>query len=96
MLELPSAFNFDVPSNFQFFNGRYTFEVQCTPTLLECAYFLQVYVHSEDKDFASQTIKAIGRCAVQIPEVIDSCMHGLMGLLVNRSGDAVVSLSRTF
>eukprot|EP01100_Stratorugosa_tubuloviscum_P010514 TRINITY_DN4521_c0_g1_i1.p1 TRINITY_DN4521_c0_g1~~TRINITY_DN4521_c0_g1_i1.p1 ORF type:complete len:802 (+),score=369.51 TRINITY_DN4521_c0_g1_i1:128-2533(+) len=50
------------------------------------------YVHFEDKKFVAATIQAIGRCALQIPEVTESCMHGLMALL-SKNSDVVVAES---
>jgi AP-3 complex subunit beta len=48
------------------------------------------YVRSEDKKFVTATIQAIGRCAANIPEVTETCMHGLMALMNNPS-EAVVA-----
>lgn len=41
----------------------------------------QSYVKSEDKRFVRATIQAIGRCATQIPAVMDSCIARLVLLL---------------
>ena len=47
---------------------------------------LENYVGREEKEFVTATIQAIGRCASQVPEITDRCLHGLMSLLSNRSG----------
>mmetsp|Transcript_21870 Transcript_21870/g.85714 ORF Transcript_21870/g.85714 Transcript_21870/m.85714 type:complete len:800 (-) Transcript_21870:787-3186(-) len=47
------------------------------------------YVHKEDKEFVAATIQAIGRCAIRLPEVQESCLHGLMALLSNKSETVV-------
>lgn len=56
------------------------------------------YVKHEDKRFVRATIQAIGRCATQIPAVLDSCIASLMRLLSNRSehvvAEAVIVLKR--
>ena len=48
------------------------------------------------KDFVTATIQAIGKCATRLPEVQDSCLHGLMSLLSNRSefvvAESIVSI----
>lgn len=46
----------------------------------------QSYVTREERDFVTSTIQAIGRCANQVPEVTDRCLHGLMSLITNKSG----------
>ena len=50
-------------------------------------YSLQTYVTSSDKEFATSTIQAIGRCASNISEVTDICLNGLVTLLANRDGN---------
>jgi AP-3 complex subunit beta len=56
------------------------------------------YVKHEDKRFVRATIQAIGRCATQIPAVLDSCIASLMRLLSNRSehvvAESVIVLKR--
>ncbi|EGG21253.1 beta adaptin [Cavenderia fasciculata] len=47
------------------------------------------YVKSEDKKFAAATIQAIGTCAATIPDVTESCTHGIMSLLSNSSSVVV-------
>ena len=47
---------------------------------------LQTYVTSSDREFATSTVQAIGRCASNIPEVTDTCLSGLVRLLSNRDG----------
>lgn len=43
------------------------------------------YVKHPDHTFVAATIQAIGRCATTVPEVAESCMHGLLALLSNTS-----------
>ncbi|GAM24904.1 hypothetical protein SAMD00019534_080790 [Acytostelium subglobosum LB1] len=56
------------------------------------------YVKNEDKKFAAETIRAIGRCAATIPDVTESCTYGLMSLLSNTStvvvAESVIVLKR--
>ena len=52
----------------------------------------QTYVYSSDKEFAAATVHAIGRCAAEISEVTDVCMHGLMNLISTKD-DTVVGES---
>ncbi|KAI1320022.1 AP-3 complex subunit beta-2 [Mortierella claussenii] len=53
---------------------------------------LQEYVKSANKDFATQAIEAIGRCASNIPEMAESCLGGLLKLAYSKS-DSVVAES---
>ncbi|KAL1919435.1 uncharacterized protein VTP21DRAFT_2128 [Calcarisporiella thermophila] len=53
---------------------------------------LQAYVKSPSKDFVTVTIQAIGRCAMRVPKMADTCLHGLMKLLWSKN-DAVVAES---
>ncbi|CAG8508232.1 2712_t:CDS:10 [Ambispora gerdemannii] len=53
---------------------------------------LQEYVKSPDKGFATTAIQAIGRCAIEMPDMADSCLNGLMKLLWSRN-DSVVAES---
>nr|CAG8572796.1 1593_t:CDS:10 [Entrophospora candida] len=53
---------------------------------------LQEYVKSPNKDFATSAIQAIGRCAIGMPEMAESCLNGLMKLLWSKN-DAVVAES---
>jgi AP-3 complex subunit beta len=48
------------------------------------------YVKHPEQSFVTATVQAIGRCAVAVPEVAESCLHGLMSLLSNPS-EAVVA-----
>lgn len=40
----------------------------------------------DNKDFVAESIQAIGRSAISVPEVTDRCLHGLMSLLSSSSG----------
>lgn len=44
------------------------------------------YVQMDNKDFVAESIQAIGRSAISVPEVTDRCLHGLMSLLSSSSG----------
>ncbi|CAJ0916737.1 4431_t:CDS:2 [Entrophospora sp. SA101] len=44
------------------------------------------YVKSPNKDFATSAIQAIGRCAIGMPEMAESCLNGLMKLLWSKNG----------
>jgi len=54
----------------------------------------QAYISSQDKEFVSATIQAIGRCASNIKRVAETCLNGLVSLLSHRDptvvGGAVV------
>ena len=52
----------------------------------------QTYVYSADKEFAAATVHAIGRCAAEISEITDVCLHGLMNLISTKD-DTVVGES---
>ncbi|BBN13883.1 AP-3 complex subunit beta [Marchantia polymorpha subsp. ruderalis] len=47
----------------------------------------QAYVRSPDRQFAADTVSAIGRCAVRLPSLAAACTIGL--LLLARSGSVV-------
>lgn len=49
----------------------------------------KIYVSQEDKDFVKATIQAIGRCAMRLPEVTETCMHCLTSLIGTHSEAAV-------
>ncbi|KAF9433376.1 AP-3 complex subunit beta-2 [Entomortierella beljakovae] len=53
---------------------------------------LQEYVKSSNKDFVTQAIEAIGRCASNIPAMAESCLGGLLKLSLSKS-DSVVAQS---
>jgi AP-3 complex subunit beta len=57
------------------------------------------YVKHEDKKFVTNTVQAIGECALKVPEVMETCLHGLMGLVSNKSelvvAESVVVLKKT-
>ncbi|KAF9305699.1 AP-3 complex subunit beta-2 [Mortierella antarctica] len=53
---------------------------------------LQEYVKSSNKDFVTQAIQAIGRCASNIPDMAESCLGGLLKLSFSKS-DSVVAES---
>lgn len=48
---------------------------------------VQAYVRSPDRQFAADTVSAIGRCAVRLPSLAAACTIGL--LLLARSGSVV-------
>ncbi|XP_060791705.1 AP-3 complex subunit beta-1 isoform X2 [Neoarius graeffei] len=50
----------------------------------------QTYVKSQDKEFAANTIQAIGRCATNISEITDVCLNGLV-LLLSSQNETVVA-----
>ncbi|KAE8737513.1 hypothetical protein FOCC_FOCC017028 [Frankliniella occidentalis] len=58
----------------------------------------QTYISSNDKEFVTATIQAIGRCAANIKEVTDTCLNGLVSLLSNRDeavvGESVVVIKK--
>jgi AP-3 complex subunit beta len=45
----------------------------------------QAYVRDPDKDFVSNVIQSIGRCASNIPSIAERCMGGLMQLVASPS-----------
>ena len=47
---------------------------------------------SSDKEFAAQTIHAIGRCASCIPEVTEACLSGLVALM-SKKDEVIVAES---
>ncbi|KAF8925331.1 AP-3 complex subunit beta-2 [Dissophora ornata] len=59
---------------------------------------LQEYVKSSNKDFVTQAIEAIGRCASNIPEMAESCLGGLLKLAHSKLGsvaaESVVAIRR--
>lgn len=44
----------------------------------------QTYISSQDKEFVTATIEAIGRCASSLKEVAETCLNGLVSLLSHR------------
>jgi len=50
----------------------------------------QCYVKDSDKQFVSNTVKAIGRCAAALPTISERCMRGLL-LLVSSPTPSVVA-----
>ena len=48
------------------------------------------YARSEDKAFVQETVQAVGRCALSIPDVTPNCMRLLMSLIADPS-EAVVA-----
>ncbi|KAF9348601.1 AP-3 complex subunit beta-2 [Mortierella sp. AD094] len=59
---------------------------------------LQEYVKSSNKDFVTQAIEAIGRCASNIPAMAESCLGGLLKLSYSKSdsvsAQSVVAIRR--
>lgn len=49
----------------------------------------KIYVSQEDKDFVKASIQAIGRCAMLLPEVTETCMQCLTSLIGTHSEAAV-------
>ena len=49
----------------------------------------QAYIASPDRELIASTIQAIGRCAVTISEVTETCLNGLVNLLSNRDDNVV-------
>lgn len=47
---------------------------------------------SPDKEFAAQTIHAIGRCASNIPDVTEACLNGLVALM-SKKDETIVAES---
>jgi hypothetical protein len=47
---------------------------------------MKEYVKSPNKEFATAAIEAIGRCAIGMPEMAESCLNGLMKLLWSKNG----------
>ena len=62
----------------------------CPYKCLNSTLTLQTYIASSDKTFAASTIEAIGRVACSMPEVTETCLHGLMGLLSHKDGECCV------
>eukprot|EP00013_Stygamoeba_regulata_P015458 CAMPEP_0177669180 /NCGR_PEP_ID=MMETSP0447-20121125/23279_1 /TAXON_ID=0 /ORGANISM="Stygamoeba regulata, Strain BSH-02190019" /LENGTH=1036 /DNA_ID=CAMNT_0019175981 /DNA_START=170 /DNA_END=3280 /DNA_ORIENTATION=+ len=56
------------------------------------------YIHSDDKAFVASTIKAITRCAINIEEVTETCIHGLMAHLTHPNetvvAESVIALKK--
>jgi len=50
---------------------------------------LKTYINREEKEFVANTIQAIGRCAISVPDISDRCLGGLTSLLSNRSETVV-------
>jgi AP-3 complex subunit beta len=57
-------------------------ESNISPILRE----FQEYVKHPDRNFVTQTIQCIGRCASNLSNVTESCLQGLMGLMKNKDG----------
>lgn len=55
----------------------------------------QMYVKSQDKEFAATTIQAIGRCATNISEITDACLNGLVLLLSSQNGNHTHTKQKT-
>ncbi|KNC55687.1 AP-3 complex subunit beta-2 [Thecamonas trahens ATCC 50062] len=53
---------------------------------------LKQYVRSGEVSFVTESIQAVGRCAMRVPEVTESCLEGLISLLHSKS-DLVVAES---
>lgn len=53
---------------------------------------LKQYVRSGEVAFVTESIQAVGRCAMRVPEVTESCLEGLISLLHSKS-DLVVAES---
>lgn len=49
----------------------------------------QAYIASSDRELIASTIQAIGRCAITISEVTETCLNGLVNLLSNRDDNVV-------
>ncbi|XP_055335329.1 AP-3 complex subunit beta-2-like isoform X2 [Paramacrobiotus metropolitanus] len=49
----------------------------------------QAYIASSDRELIASTIQAIGRCAITISEVTETCLNGLVNLLSNRDDHVV-------
>jgi AP-3 complex subunit beta len=47
---------------------------------MDFCYFFQAYLRNPDRQFAADTVNAIGRCAVRLPAVASSCVEGLLML----------------
>ena len=47
---------------------------------------LQTYLRNADKGFVSSVIHALGRCAINVPDVADKCLAGLMRLIYDQNG----------
>ncbi|PAA91537.1 hypothetical protein BOX15_Mlig016505g2, partial [Macrostomum lignano] len=50
---------------------------------------LQAYVSSPDSELASAAVRAIGRCASQLPDTTDTCLNGLVSLLAKKDESVV-------
>lgn len=46
----------------------------------------QEYVKHPDRDFVTQTIQCLGRCASTLSNVTESCLTGLLALMRNKDG----------
>ncbi|CAF1606473.1 unnamed protein product [Adineta ricciae] len=75
---------------------RYKLEIlttlACATNISTVLRELQTYVLSPDKEFAAQTIHAIGRCASTIPEVTEACLNGLVGYM-SKKDETIVAES---
>uniref|UniRef100_A0A1I8GBC5 AP-3 complex subunit beta n=1 Tax=Macrostomum lignano TaxID=282301 RepID=A0A1I8GBC5_9PLAT len=50
---------------------------------------LQAYVSSPDSELASAAVRAIGRCASQLPDTTDTCLNNLVSLLAKKDESVV-------
>ncbi len=57
-------------------------ESNISPILRE----FQEYVKHSDRNFVTQTIQCIGRCAARLNNVTESCLTGLIALMSNKDG----------
>ena len=55
-----------------------------------CRLEMQEYVQDPDESFAAEAIRAIGRCAITLPELSDECLQALLGLARSASGKPVL------
>jgi AP-3 complex subunit beta len=63
-------------------------ESNISPILRE----FQEYVKHSDREFVTQTVQCIGRCASRLKNVTESCLQGLMTLMSNKD-EAIVAES---
>ena len=47
---------------------------------------LQTYLRSAEKGFVTAAIHALGRCAINVPDVAEKCLAGLMRLVNDQNG----------
>jgi len=48
---------------------------------------LQSYMLHQDKAFVTAAIHALGRCAINVPDVAEKCLTGLMRLINDQNGE---------